>query len=63
MILNAIDEILFWQEIEMFKSFMKELCSKYYPHDPEMYFKEKKNFLDAHIPDKNQFIKRLSYYA
>lgn len=31
MILNAIDEILFWQEIEMFKSFMKELCSKYYP--------------------------------
>lgn len=63
MILNAIDEILFWQEIEMFKSFMKELYGKYYPHDPEMCFKEKKNYLDAHIPDKNEFIKRLSYYA
>lgn len=63
MILNAIDEILFWQEIEMFKSFMKDLNDKYYPHDHEMFGKLKDNYFNTHVPDKNEFIKRLSYYA
>lgn len=63
MILNALDEVLFWQEIELFKEFMKDLDNKYYPHNHEMFYKEKKNFFSSHIPDKNEFIKRLSYYA
>ena len=44
MILNALDEVLFWEDIPLLKTFMEKIVSQYYPHDPETYFKEKKEY-------------------
>lgn len=62
MILNALDEVLFWEDIPLLKTFMEKIVSQYYPHDPETYFNEKKAFMMEHIPDRNEFIKRMEYY-
>ena len=62
MILNALDEVLFWDDIPLLKTFMEKRVSQYYPHDPERYFKEKKAFMMEHISDRNEFINRMEYY-
>lgn len=33
MILNALDEVLFWEDIPLLKTFMEKIVSQYYPHD------------------------------
>lgn len=63
MILNALDEILFWDNIPVLKSFIKENMLKYYPDAPEKFYKEKNNFLRTKIPDKSAFISKLLHYS
>ena len=63
MILNALDEILFWSDIEKIKTKVNDLDKKYYPNEPEAWFSEKKKFIRQEIPTKKEFIKRLEYYA
>ena len=63
MVLNALDEVLFWNDIEVLRTFTQESMKKHYPHDPEKYFEEKNTFLLKHIPDKEEFVKRLESYV
>lgn len=63
MILNALDEILFWDNITTLKKFIHQNMLKYYPHDPENFYQEKDNFLEQHIPDKETFISKLIHYS
>jgi len=63
MILNAIDEVLFWDEIELLKDSVTDRMKKYYPHDYNGSYESYKAFLKSHIPDKSAFIKRLEHYA
>ena len=63
MILNALDEVLFWEDIETLKQFTKENSRKFYPHDYENYYKNAKNFFRTVIPSKAEFIHRLETYA
>ena len=62
MILNALDEVLFWEDIALLSAFTKKIVAMYYPHDPESYFKEKERFMEENIPDKSDFTRRLEYY-
>ncbi|MCQ2436460.1 MAG: class I SAM-dependent methyltransferase [Clostridia bacterium] len=63
MILNALDEVLFWDDIDTLKSITKHLNEKYYPQDYEGYHKEYDLFFKSVIPDKTEFIRRLEHYA
>ena len=63
MILNALDEVLFWEDIETLKQFTKENSRKFYPHDHENYYKNAKKFFRTIIPSKAEFISRLETYA
>ena len=63
MILNALDEVLFWEDIETLKQFTKENSRKFYPHDYENYYKNAKKFFHTIIPSKAEFIRRLEKYA
>lgn len=63
MILNALDEVLFWDDIDSLKSITKQLDEKYYPHDYESFHKEYNCFFKSHIPDKAEFIRRMKHYA
>lgn len=63
MILNALDEVLYWENIELLKAKMSELFSKYYPHNPEKYFNEKEKFYNETIPDRKEFLRRIEYYS
>ena len=62
MILNALDEILFWDNITVLKNFIHQNMLNYYPHDPENFYQEKDKFLKQHIPDKEAFISKLIFY-
>ncbi len=62
MVLNALDEILFWDNILALKRFMHQNMLKYYPHDPENFYAEKNKFLKQYIPDKETFISKLVHY-
>lgn len=63
MILNALDEILFWNDIEKLKNKINDLDKKYYPDAPEDWYREKKKFIRQEIPNKKEFEKRLEYYT
>ena len=63
MILNALDEILFWDNIPALKSFIHQNLLKNYPHDPENFYAEKSKFLKQYIPKKETFISKLTYYS
>lgn len=63
MILNALDEILFWDNIPLLKNFIKENTEKYYPNDYEKYYVEKNKFIRENIPDKSAFVKKLQNYS
>lgn len=62
MILNAIDEVLFWQDLDCLIQKTRELMEKYYPHDPDRYFAEKDKFYLEHIGSKEAFCRRLALY-
>lgn len=62
MVLNALDEVLFWDNIPLLKDFINENTRKYYPHDSEKYYSEKNAFLMEHIPDKSAFESKLLTY-
>ncbi len=62
MILNALDEVLFWDNIPLLRSFIIQNISKYYPHDPDTFYSEKDKFLKQHIPDKETFVSKLDHY-
>lgn len=62
MVLNALDEVLFWDNIPVLKDFINENTRKYYPHDFEKYYSEKNAFLMEHIPDKSAFESKLLTY-
>jgi len=63
MILNAIDEVLFWDDIDVLKEFTKQNNERFYPHDYEGYYESKKAFFKSVIPSKAAFIHRLERYA
>ena len=63
MIFNAIDEVLFWEDIDILKVFDKENFKKFYPHDFEGWRKVSKSFFRSIIPDKAEFTRRLKKYA
>ena len=63
MILNALDEILFWDDIDTLKTFTKQNSKRFYPHDFENYRKSQDAFFKSVIPDKAEFVRRLQYYA
>ncbi len=62
MVINALDEVLFWSDVPKFIGKIKELDKKYYPQNFEMFCSEKEKFFAQEIPTKNDFIKRLEYY-
>lgn len=63
MILNALDEILFWDSIPLLKSFISENMHRHYPHNRDTFYEEKEAFLKQYIPDKETFLSKLAYYA
>ncbi len=63
MILNALDEVLFWEDIDVLKSFIIENKERYYPHDPKSFYIEKDKFLWLHIPTKEKFLSKLEHYS
>lgn len=62
MILNALDEILFWDNISLLKNFIYQNMGKFYPHDFGSFYSEKDKFLREHIPDKQSFLFKLTDY-
>lgn len=63
MIFNAIDEVLFWEDLDTLKEFDKENFKKFYPHDFKGWCKVSKEFMRSIIPDKAEFTRRLEKYA
>jgi len=63
MILNALDEILFWNDIDTLKAFIKQINAEYYPHDYENHRRHMELFFKSVIPNKTEFIRRLEKYA
>ena len=63
MIFNALDEVLFWDEIDTLKMFMKKNIEQYYPQDYDGFYKNKKEFFNTKILNKEDFIKRLENYC
>lgn len=62
MVLNALDEVLFWDDIEVLRSFILENKSKYYPHNSKIFYEEKDKFLWQNIPTKEKFLSKLELY-
>lgn len=62
MILNALDEVLFWDDINALKIFTKQNYDKFFPHDFENSRKNQEEFFKSVIPDKAEFIRRLKNY-
>lgn len=62
MVVNALDEILFWEDFFAFRARIRILSAKYYPHDPESYFREKGEAFQESIPTREEFLRRLAYY-
>lgn len=63
MVLNALDEVLFWEDIDALKQFTKQNIDRFYPHDYKNYCKNAEAFFKSTIPDKAEFIRRLENYA
>ena len=63
MILNALDEILFWDNIPLLKNFIDQNTRRNYPHDPDAFYAEKDMFFKQHIPDKETFLSKLAHYS
>ena len=63
MILNALDEVLFWDDIETLKRFVKQNTDRFYPHDYENYYRNKESFFKSIIHNKAEFTCRLEHYA
>lgn len=63
MILNALDEVLFWDDIPQLKAFIRQNLETYYPHDYNGFYAAKTKFLRAQIPTKEVFVSRLEKYA
>ena len=63
MIMNALDEVLFWDDIETLITFTRQNSKRFYPHDFENYRKSQDAFFKSVIPDKAEFIRRLQQYA
>jgi len=63
MILNSLDEVLFWDDIDTLITFTKQNTKRFYPHDFENYRKSQEVFFKAVIPDKAEFVRRLQRYA
>ncbi len=63
MVLNALDEVLFFCDIDLLKKFISDNMLKYYPHDKESFYKEKDKFMQLHIPSKDEYICRLENYV
>ena len=63
MIMNALDEVLFWNDIETLITFTKQNSKRFYPYDFENYRKSQDAFFKSVIPDKAEFIRRLQQYA
>ena len=38
MVLNALDEVLFFNDINLLKKFISDNMLKYYPHDKENFY-------------------------
>ena len=62
MILSALDEVLFWQDLDLVIQKVQELLAKFYPHDPAQYFAEKDKFYQESIDSKAEFCRRLALY-
>lgn len=62
MVINAIDEVLFWEDISAVTKKIEELTKKYYPNDSQSYFEEKESFLRKTIPTKSDFLRRIEHY-
>ncbi len=63
MILNALDEVLFWDDIDVLKVFMRKNLEGYYPHSPDRFYNSKVAFFASVIPNKSEFLHRLERYA
>lgn len=63
MILNALDEILFWDDINLLKAFIQKNIKEFYPHNYEEFYKRKESFFASVIPNKAEFERRLENYA
>lgn len=63
MICNAIDEVLFWDELDVLKDFYAKSTALFYPHDPKGADKYRKKFMKSVIPTKEDFVKRMEHYA
>lgn len=53
MVINEIDEVLFWNGLSKLYSFIKNLNIKYHPNSSDDYFKEKMNFYIREIGTKS----------
>lgn len=62
MILNALDEVLFWDDIDILQSFTKHNYERFYPHDMERYRQKQESFFQSLIPNRAEFIRRLEHY-
>ena len=63
MVLNAFDEVLFWDDLQPLLDCGKELSRKYFPHDRDSYFAEKAKFYKTIIPTKEELLRRFDNYA
>ena len=63
MILNALDEVLFWDDIDRLKTFTRKNMIEFHPHNYEEFYKRKESFFASVIPDKSEFERRLENYA
>lgn len=62
MVINALDEVLFWSDVSQIINKIKEWDKKYFPDNPDMYFSEREKFIKQEIPTKEEFLQRLEYY-
>lgn len=63
MVLNALDEVLFWDNIPLLKNFIYQNVLRNYPQNPEAFYAEKDMFIKQHIPDQGTFLSKLAYYS
>ena len=63
MICNAIDEVLFWDELDVFKDFYAKSTALFFPHDPKGATKFYLDFIKSQFPTKEDFIVRFERYA
>ena len=63
MVINALDEVLFWSDVSQIINKIKEWDKNYFPDNPEMFSIEKEKFIKQEIPSKEEFLRRLEYYG